>query len=284
MSKLLIEPFVKKQIDNILQNPQAKAIGLVGKTGVGKMYIARKIARNLVPKIVIDSNFLQIDGQNDGIEQVRIIQKKLSLTTTGHNLIRRIVVIDHADQLSREAQNSLLKTLEEPPLDTLIILNITDVNNILPTIKSRITSIIIKPISLNQATNFYSQSDTSELEKNYHISFGHARLLDELMRNNQNNNLVTNINYAKSIIAKNRLERLSMIDEIIKNKAIDISEILDAMLVIFDAILKKSFDAENRSEKISNNLNYIDKINQTSREINKGCNTKLALTKLFFSL
>jgi len=54
---------------------------------------------------------------------------------------RRVVIIDPADQLNLESQNALLKTLEEPPAPTVLILVTSRPNVLLPTVRSRCFSV-----------------------------------------------------------------------------------------------------------------------------------------------
>ena len=49
----------------------------------------------------------------------------------------KIIIIHHAEKLTIQAQNSLLKIFEEPPVHAIIILEATDKSNLLPTIVSR---------------------------------------------------------------------------------------------------------------------------------------------------
>ncbi|MEX2031672.1 MAG: AAA family ATPase, partial [Dehalococcoidia bacterium] len=60
---------------------------------------------------------------------------------------RRIFVIDTANNLQPEAAHALLKTLEEPPPGVLIVLLATDVDDLLPTIRSRCQHIPLRPMS-----------------------------------------------------------------------------------------------------------------------------------------
>lgn len=53
------------------------------------------------------------------------------------NLERNVIVINDADNLTIRAQNHLLKILEEPPGDSLIILLAENISNLLPTVNSR---------------------------------------------------------------------------------------------------------------------------------------------------
>ncbi|HEX9285606.1 MAG TPA: DNA polymerase III subunit delta' C-terminal domain-containing protein, partial [Nitrospirales bacterium] len=61
----------------------------------------------------------------------------------------KIVVLDNADLLRREAANALLKTIEEPPPDSLIILISSRLEALLPTIRSRCQEIRFAPLALD---------------------------------------------------------------------------------------------------------------------------------------
>lgn len=77
-----------------------------------------------------------------GIEDVRNIQKKLYLKPIKSK--DKAVVINASLGLTIEAQNALLKILEEPPSNTLIILVTSNKNALLPTVLSRCKIIEIK--------------------------------------------------------------------------------------------------------------------------------------------
>jgi len=59
---------------------------------------------------------------------------------------RRVVLVDQADLLGLPGQNALLKTLEEPPENTVFILCTTSVNSLLPTVISRSQTVRFSPI------------------------------------------------------------------------------------------------------------------------------------------
>ena len=62
---------------------------------------------------------------------------------------RRVAIIDDADHLTTESANSLLKTLEEPPLGAILILIGTSSSRQLPTILSRTQVVRFKPLPTN---------------------------------------------------------------------------------------------------------------------------------------
>lgn len=59
----------------------------------------------------------------------------------------RVVIIDTAGDLNSNAENALLKMLEEPPKRTLMILLSSSPGRLLPTIRSRCLSVVLKPVS-----------------------------------------------------------------------------------------------------------------------------------------
>lgn len=59
----------------------------------------------------------------------------------------KIAIVDDADYFSRESANCLLKTLEEPPSHSLLILIGTSENRLLPTIRSRAQTVRFSPLS-----------------------------------------------------------------------------------------------------------------------------------------
>ncbi len=58
----------------------------------------------------------------------------------------RVVIVDGADEMNRNAANSLLKILEEPPRRTLLILVAHSVGRLLPTIRSRCRHVALSPL------------------------------------------------------------------------------------------------------------------------------------------
>ncbi len=75
------------------------------------------------------------DGSSIKIDDVRTLIRKTNLTSQGG---RRIVLIENLERMPLEAQNSFLKTLEEPPGKTIFIMTTTQLKKIVPTILSRV--------------------------------------------------------------------------------------------------------------------------------------------------
>lgn len=81
------------------------------------------------------------------IEEIRAIEEALSFTPFEGK--KKVVIVDDADTMNLAAANTFLKTLEEPPEDSLIILIASRPDSLLPTIRSRCSTIIFHPLSLD---------------------------------------------------------------------------------------------------------------------------------------
>lgn len=78
---------------------------------------------------------LEVDAaSNTGVENIRDIKDLCTYATDG---LWRVVLLDEAHSLSKQAFNALLKVLEEPPPRTVFVLLTTEVEKILETVRSR---------------------------------------------------------------------------------------------------------------------------------------------------
>jgi DNA polymerase III subunit delta' len=82
------------------------------------------------------------------IEQIRSLTKELSYPP--FEAAMRVVIIEDIHTMRREAANSLLKTLEEPPVDNLLILTADSSREILATLLSRCQVLPFTPLSKEQ--------------------------------------------------------------------------------------------------------------------------------------
>ncbi|MEN0019609.1 MAG: hypothetical protein AAF747_01845 [Planctomycetota bacterium] len=74
-------------------------------------------------------------------------QRTRSSSVAGEGLATKVFIVDEAHLLGREAQNLLLKTLEEPPAGTVIMLVTPSEERLLPTIRSRCQRVAFGPLS-----------------------------------------------------------------------------------------------------------------------------------------
>jgi DNA polymerase-3 subunit delta' len=107
------------------------------------------------------------DKKEIGIQQIRELQRELNYRSFSGK--RKIAIIDPAILMNLSAQNALLKTLEEPPVDSLIVLIATNAGALLPTLRSRCLWLSFAPLSSARVTAF--------LESQYGLQADEAKLL-----------------------------------------------------------------------------------------------------------
>lgn len=98
---------------------------------------------DLIRKILSENNLIPPhpdllyleDAEKLGVEQTKKIRQFLSLKP--YSAKGRAVALESAHNLTLDAQNSLLKSLEEPPKNAIILLGAESESNLLPTIISR---------------------------------------------------------------------------------------------------------------------------------------------------
>jgi len=81
-----------------------------------------------------DLILMRDNGESIKIDDVRALIQKTNLTSQGG---LRVVLIETLERMPVEAQNSFLKTLEEPPGRTIFLMTVNQIKKVLPTILSR---------------------------------------------------------------------------------------------------------------------------------------------------
>ncbi len=154
-SEIVGQQHVTRTLANAIgSNRVAHAYIFSGVRGVGKTTTARILAKALNcasgptanPDNTCDScreisagtslDVLEIDAaSNRGIDQIRELREMVRYAPASSRY--KVVILDEAHQLTGEASNALLKTLEEPPERVVFILATTRAEDLSETIKSR---------------------------------------------------------------------------------------------------------------------------------------------------
>ncbi|MDD3531903.1 MAG: hypothetical protein PHR64_01065 [Candidatus Shapirobacteria bacterium] len=125
------------------------------------------LAQKQGQKIIENNPDVFLINQEEAVGINIIRQIKTWLGKKAYQEKNRLVLIYQAQQLTTEAQNAFLKTLEEPPENTIIILAVNNSHQLLPTIASRCQIIRLKP---KDRTN--RQQDYQELVDIFHQDLG----------------------------------------------------------------------------------------------------------------
>jgi DNA polymerase-3 subunit delta' len=86
-----------------------------------------------------------VSGKKEiGVEQARRLKRFVQMSSV--SAARKMAIVDEAERLSIAAQNALLKTLEEPPGEALLILVTSTPGALLPTVRSRCRTVVFAPL------------------------------------------------------------------------------------------------------------------------------------------
>lgn len=110
------------------------------------------------------------EGKAIKIDQVRELIEKISLTSHGQR--HRVIIVSPADALNINASNSLLKTLEEPPANTILILISDTPSKLMATIRSRTQMIRFDLPSTEQSMQWLNQQNLDKPELVLKLSAG----------------------------------------------------------------------------------------------------------------
>jgi DNA polymerase-3 subunit delta' len=118
-------------------------------TGCGVCRPCVKVGRGNHPDVVL------IEEENTiGIDQSRAIGKEVA--EPPYEGSRRVIIIDRADTMTREATNALLKTLEEPPPFNHFFLVTSSEKELPLTIKSRCVKIAFSPLGRDEVKSYFT--------------------------------------------------------------------------------------------------------------------------------
>ena len=266
----------------------------VGTEGIGKSIIAKKFAKMILcvnkdketcnntceACVKFDNNnnpdfeFIKPDGNNMKIDQIREMNSKVMEKPIISG--KKVYIIDDSEKMTKEAQNSLLKTLEEPPQYVVIILICSKENYLLNTIKSRCTKIVFDNLSNEEINNYLRKNNYEILDNNFlNLSQGSIKRALQVISNKElYENLEDLVNNIKTV---NKIEFINNNEFLYKEKE-KIDEILEYINVLIYNQMKSS---------IEDRLKYINCINiveDTKKRLKANSNYDMCIDNLLFGI
>ena len=257
---------------------------IIGPNGIGKSILARIFALKILNKDK-DIDYVDIINYRPskasmGIDEVREIIEEVSKRPYEGD--KKVIIIHEGSKLTVQAQNALLKTIEEPPQGVYIILLAESLETLLDTIKSRCQVYKLTPLNNKQMEMYINTLGRySEEEIRASLAYGEGipgkaeRLLNDSNLSELREvimNLLKDINYAKEdlvLIYENKLENYKTEkDEILNLMASFIRDIIVAK-ELEDKNKIINIDKYNDIVEVANSLSY-KKLNSMLEYIKEG--------------
>ena len=285
--KLIGNKKVKRILNNIVEsNNVLHSYMFIGKTGIGKKEFAKEFAKSILCneeykkpcencKSCIgfeennnpDFKMIEADGKSIKIDQIRELTEKIVEKPIISS--KKVYIINDADCMTKEAQNCLLKTLEEPPEYAVLILIVENESKMLNTIRSRCIKIEFNIIEKEELKLYMNNISDNILE----ACGGSIGKLNSILEKKEMYEEIEN--FVEKMHTYNALDILNNAEILYNNKE-DILEILDYMIfLLYKRIL------ENKSIRI---INIIEEIEKTKKRIISNSNFDMSIDNLLFNI
>ncbi len=265
-----------------------------GIEGIGKSLIAKEFSKNILclddkKKCINEENdscescikfstynhpdymFIEPNGTSIKIEQIRDLQKKIQEKPIISN--DKIYIINNAEMMTKEAQNCLLKTLEEPPGYAVIILIAKNISQLLITIKSRCTILNFNKLT-NEELLMYVKNNCQNIncsEELLNISEGSIGKFLRLKDMQEDYFLIQ-----KNIL---ELDKINQIDFYkISNKLIELKENIYEILEYMNVVILE------KAKENSRYANCIEIVEEAKRKLKQNMNFDMCIDNMLFRM
>ena len=206
--------------------------------------------------MVVDSE----DGKSIKIGQIRLLQEKIAEKPIISN--KKVYIINNADLMTVEAQNCLLKTLEEPPEYAILILVLSNESKLLNTIKSRCTKIAFSKLTNADLLKYVNSHN---INVNSNLLYTCEGSIAKLLSLNDNLPLYNSLDLIIDSLNNNDIVDVWNDSEVLYKSKDNILDLLDYFNIIFMNKLRDTNDnryidaikiVEKTKNRLSANANY----------------------------
>lgn len=253
-----------------LKNTLSHAHLIAGEDGVGKGKLANILAKFILNGD-LDREYVDIinyssEKSSFGVDDVRDIIEEVYKKPFEKD--KKVIIIHEGNKLTIQAQNALLKTIEEPPKGVYIIILCESLELILDTIKSRCEIYKLKPLTKSELYEYIEikkfNYDENEIKSAIAFSEGVPGRIDRYFNDDKLRELRNNIVILIKNLNKNDLEAILQQEESFSNLKNDKEEVLNIFgLFIRDILINKEIE----NEEFIINSDKLEDIKELTKEM-----------------
>lgn len=296
MNKLEFQNEIVNRIDVSYENNKiSHAYIFSGARNSGQMEVANYLASKVLDSQVDIFNhpsIFYINSEKQNISKEQIVEMTYEMQTTSMSGDTKIFVVDDAHKLSVSAQNSLLKIIEEPEGNSVVIFIVENLNQLLTTIVSRSQIVKFKPVVFDIIYDEIASNYDDKLKLKYALYLDNNNY-DELYNCEEFTNYVGVVFDYLTTYFEKREELLLRLEEICysfcnnKEKMINFINFLIANVSsimnyknntgeLFDSRIQSCIENVDEVELID----LQNKLFETHEMLNSNVNIRLAVDKL----
>ena len=247
------------------------AILLTGKPGVGLATIAKSLAGKRLVRVIEPTDSKDEINHETGTISVEIIRNLYEQTRTKH-VGQEVILLDDADRMSRGAQAAFLKLLEEPAENIHFILTSHSPQTLVATIRSRVQSIEVEPISKQQTAAFIASLGLHSAKKQTQLEYLGEGLPSELHRLTNSEEYFAAraeiMGDVRTLLSGSVYSKLLLVQKYYQKKH-ETLQLLDGSL----AVSRRSLSSQPQTNLIM----QIDNLITVREKIDANCNIRLQL-------
>lgn len=303
----------------LMQSKTTHAYMIEGVKGLGKKNLAYELAKGICCESKEDKpcgvckscskaergtnrNIIYLEEEKAiKIESIREIQEEIKVKTFDGSI--RVYIICDSDKMTVQAQNALLKTLEEPPAKVVIILTNINANRLLPTIVSRCQVIKLKPIKEEDMRKYLNEKKNLSWSQSKIVASLSDGIIGKALKTLEDETYVKRRELVLNIIDK--ISTTSVFDvlksaEFFNEEKENIMELLDILVTWYrDLIIYKETEQldyvincdkieeiilQSKKNEFSKIRNIILMIEETRANINSNANYQLSIEVMLLNI
>ncbi|MCR5213118.1 MAG: DNA polymerase III subunit delta' [Eubacterium sp.] len=186
-----------------------------------------------------DIDYITHEGDHISVNDVRN-QLNAEISKRPYSSKYRIFIMKEAERMTEEAQNALLKTIEEPPEYGIIILITTKPELLLPTIRSRCITFITKPVKEKDIREYLvNKLNVEDKKADFAIEYAQGNLgkAVQLATNEEYEKLIQSVIDLESNIRELTYDDISYSIQKCSDFKVNINDYLDLMMMWYRDIL-----------------------------------------------